>query len=94
MYDLHNIYTLNHKNDSIQKLYSHPYKDNIQSACLNPTGDFWIGSNKGLYLHKTKQQKTILINNHLLKNISSLIRDNHGRLWIGTENHLLAWIPD
>lgn len=94
MYDLHTIYTLNRKNDSLQKLYSDPQGHSIHSVCFAPTGNFWIGGPEGLRLYNPRKKTTTPIGNQQLKNITSLIYDTHQRLWIGTDNYLQVWLPD
>lgn len=95
LYDLHHIYTLNRRNDQIQKLYSSETEDDaMEAVCLTPHGDFWIGSPKGLSLYNPRKQTQTSVNYPQLGNITSLIYDNRQRLWIGTEKHLFVWLPD
>lgn len=89
LHDLKHIYRL----DSLNRLLPiHTcYEDTVfNSISLDENGLFWIGSNHGLSYYSTISNKRTCISNELIDEISALICDKRGKVWLGTEGKLFA----
>lgn len=89
--DIKHIYELDNHSNSLRVLFMSQGDLNINSVSMDEHGCFWIGSNLGLvrYDPVTKEQKRI--STSLFTEVSSLICDHKGKIWIGAENMLFAW---
>lgn len=59
---------------------------------MDEKGDFWIGSNTGLgqYSIRTRQYHPLITS--LFGEASSVICDHRGKVWIGADHMLFAWM--
>ena len=64
----------------------------FNSVSLDENGLLWIGSNYGLSYYNPVTKQYTLVPNTLINEISSLICDRQGRVWIGTEEKLFAYL--
>lgn len=92
LYDEKNIYAINHQTDQTQIVYTVSNAHFIRSASKDANGNFWIGRNEGLSWYDPHTKTETPIHNPWLKNISTVICDNNGHVWIGTNHKLLVWI--
>ncbi|MQN11688.1 helix-turn-helix domain-containing protein [Prevotella copri] len=74
--------------------------DKILSFCLAKDGKIWLGSNGyGLYCYNYNKEgktyvKSFTTNNGLANNtVKGIVEDNHGMLWIATDNGLSIFNP-
>jgi PAS domain S-box-containing protein len=96
---LTNIYHLDFETDSVV-LYSQTdisagrirVAGENRAMIISRRGDVWIGSSNGLHIYDKKKKSFIQIfhdknklNSLLSNNIRSLLEDNAGRIWIGTD---------
>ncbi len=86
------ILAISSSRDSLQVLVSAPEGVEFTSACRDENGNFWIGSNDGLFMYHGKEHQLTAIPTNLFSNISQLILDKKGRLWIGAQNMLFVYI--
>lgn len=89
LYDFKHIYKL----DSLNHLIPiHTcFRDTVfNSISLDENGLFWIGSNYGLSYYSPVSKKRISVPNELINEISALICDKRGKVWLGTEGKLFA----
>lgn len=98
-----------HRRDTDFKVTYHPYKlddpksgviDKILSFCQSKDGRIWLGSNGyGMYCcHYAKDGKlhvkSYTTNDGLANNsVKGIVEDNHGMLWIATDNGLSIFNP-
>lgn len=90
--DMRQIYAFNHQEGKISTLFRCAWDTVINAVALDSDGTFWIGSNHGLgyYTPDNKQYKQIPTT--LFGEVSSLICDPNGKLWIGSDGMLFAWL--
>lgn len=89
--DIKHIYELDNNSNRLKVLFSSQDDMCINSVSMDEYGCFWIGSNVGLigYNPITREQESV--STSLFTEISSLICDQKGKVWIGAENMLFAW---
>ncbi len=91
------------------KVQYHPYKldnpesgafEKVLSFCQTKDGRIWLGSNGyGMYCYNYTQDgkrcvKVFTTNNGLANNtVKGIVEDNHGMLWIATDNGLSIFNP-
>lgn len=64
----------------------------FNSVSQDENGLLWIGSNHGLSYYNPGTKQYTPVSNTLINEISSLICDRQGRVWIGTEEKLFAYL--
>ncbi len=64
----------------------------FRSVALDGEGRFWVGSNFGLGYYEAAGSRYTPIPNSLITQITSLICDRQGRVWLGTEGKLFAYL--
>ena len=90
LYDFTHLYHLNLSNRMLKALYTCQEDTVFRSVAQDENGLFWIGSNYGLSSFQPTQPTPIFQSNTLIHDISSLICDRQGRVWIGAEGKLFA----
>ena len=69
------------------------YQDTvISSASHDEHGDFWIGSNFGRYPLQPRFPKADAHPYHLFTEVNMVQCDQRGKVWIGADNLLFAWL--
>lgn len=89
LHDSKHIYKLDSLNHLIP-IYTCSKDTIFNSISLDENGIFWIGSNYGLSYYSPVSKKRTSIPNELINEISSLICDKQGKVWLGTEGKLFA----
>jgi len=87
-----NLFRLNRKTNELVSLVSIEAGNNFTSACRDAEGNFWLGSNFGLLYYDKQTKKSEMIQNSLFNSVSSLAFDKKGKIWIGAQNMLFAYI--
>jgi signal transduction histidine kinase/ligand-binding sensor domain-containing protein/DNA-binding NarL/FixJ family response regulator len=64
----------------------------ITSATHGAHGNFWIGTNRGLFKYFLSTKKLMRIRTHLFQGVNSLVNDNQNRLWIATDDKVFLWL--
>lgn len=90
VHDLEHIYRINSHRKELELVLTHRKDTVFNSVSLDENGLLWIGSNYGLSCYNPVTKQYTLIPNTLINEISSLICDRRGRVWIGTEGKLFA----
>lgn len=90
-FDDYAIYSLETNKDSLVRIFHIPTEE-IKSATLDNENCIWLATNKGLSKINIENGKRNIITNGILNNISSIVSDNKGTIWIGMENKLYAYL--
>lgn len=90
--DLKHIYVLNHQKNEIEVLFACPKNVDITSVSFDRKGIFWMGTNKGLAYYIPATEEYEYVPTTLFAGINSLIYDKTGKLWIGSEGTLFAYL--
>lgn len=90
VHDFKRIYRIDEQKNQLEVLYNCKKDTIFNSISADENGLFWIGSNYGLSRFNTKKQELVNIPNNLIHEISSLVCDKRGRVWIGADSKLFA----
>lgn len=85
------IYRFDNISNRLQAILSFPEEINITSSSRDEFGNFWIGTTSGLLHFDSHSLKTTAVPINLFDTINQLLCDQHGKVWIGTDNMLLCW---
>lgn len=89
LHDSKHIYKLDSLNH-LTPIYACSRDTIFNSISLDENGVFWIGSNYGLSYYSPQTKKHISVPNNLINEISALVCDKRGKVWLGTEGKLFA----
>ena len=64
----------------------------INSGHIGPDGIMWLATSNGLYKYDRLGNSLNHLNTPLIKEISSVVCDRSGRVWIGTDTQLYAYL--
>lgn len=94
LYDLKHIYTIDHRNNKIETIYTSTQENYIECVTKNAKGIFWIGFSDKILRYDSSTQLETQIDAPQLKKITALISDQHQRVWIGTNEELFVWLDN
>lgn len=94
LYDLKHIYTIDHRNNKIETIYTSTQENYIECVTKNAKGIFWIGFSDKILRYDSSTQLETQIDAPQLKKITALIYDQHQRVWIGTNEELFVWLDN
>lgn len=57
----------------------------IQAVVIDPTGDAWVGTNRGLVRLSSSRERVVSVPELNGESVLAILRDREGDLWIGTE---------
>lgn len=86
------IYYLNDRKDTLETVFKASQTCRIQSATIDKLGNIWMATNHGIQYFSLRDKKTHLINNNLIKNVTSVIADKKGRIWMGKGDKIFAFV--
>ena len=89
LHDLEHIYKINSSLNELELIFTCQTDTVFNSVSLDENGLLWIGSNYGLSYYNPVTKQYTLVPNTLINEISSLICDRQGRVWIGTEEKII-----
>lgn len=92
LHDLEHIYKINSSLNELELIFTCQTDTVFNSVSLDENGLLWIGSNYGLSYYNPVTKQYTLVPNTLINEISSLICDRQGRVWMGTEEKLFAYL--
>ncbi|WP_418306327.1 two-component regulator propeller domain-containing protein [Phocaeicola sp.] len=92
LHDLEHIYKINSSLNELELIFTCQTDTVFNSVSLDENGLLWIGSNYGLSYYNPVTKQYTLVPNTLINEISSFICDRQGRVWIGTEEKLFAYL--
>lgn len=88
-----NLFELNNRQNTLKTIFTLPDRSVVTTAaCRDYQGKIWIGTTKGLLCFDPQSGQARKIETKLFHNVSSLICDKKGRLWIGAQDMLFAYI--
>ncbi len=90
--DSKHIFSLNNKTNRLEVLFQCSKDTLINSASRDEYGNFWIGNNYGLIHYNPITQEQTPIPTSLFGEVTQVICDQQGKVWIGTNNMLFAWL--
>ena len=90
LHDLEHIYKINSRLNELELVFTCQKDTVFNSVSLDENGLLWIGSNYGLSYYNPVTKQHALVPNTLINEISSLVCDRQGRVWIGTEGKLFS----
>lgn len=86
------IYELDHNTNLLKPIFTCNGDTIINTVSSDEYGNFWIGSNYGLKYYNIQTKEQADISNSLFTEVSSLICDQKGKVWIGADNMLFVWM--
>lgn len=90
--DLHRIYALDRAANKLHSVFKCGRDTVMNSVSRDENGVFWIGNNKGLSYYNPKNGEYKHLPTSLFEEVNSIICDRKGKIWIGTDQMLFAWL--
>ena len=90
LHDWKHIYKFNSLSNQLEPIYTCQKDTVFNSVSRDAQGVFWIGTNYGLSSYDLRDKQYTKVPNTLINEISSLVCDRRGRVWIGTEGKLFT----
>ena len=92
-HDNNNIYLLPHGAGQIIR------KGKLEDGIINagnpgPRGNLWLATNKGLCRYNIAEGSFSFIESALFQSVTSVICDRSGRVWVGTDTRLYAYLVE
>ena len=87
--DFSNIYEYNLSNKKFRTIYCGEHT--LNDACMDKEGNFWLASEEGLIYYNPISKKSKLIHTTLFNEITSVMADNHDKIWVGNRQNLYAY---
>lgn len=85
------IFQLHFPTNRLKNLHILSSLEEINACCRDTQGNFWIGTNTGLYRYDPVLNEEKKIQTGLLNSVNSLIFGSPTQLWIGAQNILLSY---
>lgn len=92
--DNRHIFSLDHRTNRLTSLYRCHNDTVINSVSRDEHGNFWIGNNYGLMHYDPLTQTLTPVPTSLFTEVTLIVCDQRGKVWIGTDNMLFAWLID
>lgn len=90
--DTKHIFRLDNHTNRLEVLYQCSGDTLLNSVSRDEYGNFWIGNNYGLtHYHPATQEQTPMPTS-LFGEVPQIVCDQQGKVWIGTDNMLFAWL--
>lgn len=86
------VYLWCHNNNSFRTIHTFTPKEIIHDGCKDQQNNIWLGGTFGLFRLNTQTHKVEKIETQLFDEVTSLVADKEGRLWIGTRNMLFVYL--
>lgn len=90
--DIHKIYALDHSTHALRSIFRCGKDTLINSVSQDERGVFWIGSNYGLSRYNQDTGEYKHLPTSLFGEVNSIVCDRKGKIWIGTDQMLFAWL--
>ncbi len=92
LYDQKHIYRMDARKHELEQVCSTRGDTIFRSVSLDGKGRFWTGSNYGLGYYDAVGGHYTPVPNSLITQVNSLVCDRQGRVWLGTEGKLFAYL--
>lgn len=92
IYDIKHIYALDNRTSRLKTLFRCYGDTIINSVSRDEYGHFWIGSNLGLTHYNPTSNTQTHIPTTLFSEVTMILSDQRGKIWIGADNMLFAWL--
>lgn len=98
IHDLYRIYSYTpSKGDSLKTIFKCPKNILLNSVTCDNLNNFYLGTNKGLFLCNNSNHKLDnipqLVNLELTGDVSLVVCDSKGTIWFGSNDRLMSWNP-
>ena len=90
--DTKHIYELDNHTNRLKALYRCWKDTTINSVSRDEEGNFWIGNNYGLVHYNPATKIQTPIPTSLFSEITLIVCDQQGKVWIGADSMLFAWL--
>lgn len=90
--DLHKIYALEHSTNKLYAIFTCDRGMLINSVSRDERGIFWIGSDLGLSSYNPVTREYRYLSTTLFGEVTSIVCDGKGKIWIGADQMLFAWL--
>lgn len=91
LFDDYAVYRLENSSDTLVRVF-HLESEIISKTSLDNEGTLWIATNKGFSKFNINSGTRSIITEDVLLDISSIVPDNNGTIWIGAKNRLYAYL--
>ena len=92
LFDFSRIYAFDSVKNKLESIYTIEKDVFINCVSRDEHGLFWIATTAGLRCYDTEKQKDRQIPTTLFTNVNSVLSDLHGKIWIGADQMLFAWL--
>ncbi len=90
--DNKHIFHLDNRTNHLEIIFQCRKDTLINSVSRDEYGNFWIGNNYGLIHYNPVTQEQTPIPTSLFEEVTLIVCDRQGKVWIGTDNMLFAWL--
>ncbi len=90
--DNKHIFHLDNRTNHLEIIFQCRKDTLINSVSRDEYGNFWIGNNYGLIHYNPVTQEQTPIPTSLFEEVNLIVCDRQGKVWIGTDNMLFAWL--
>ncbi|MBU3836725.1 MAG: response regulator [Candidatus Phocaeicola faecigallinarum] len=91
LYDDYAVYRLENYSDTLVRILHIP-SEMIAKTSLDNEKCLWLATNKGFSKFNINSGTRSIITDDILHDISSIVPDNNGTIWIGEKNRLYAYL--
>ncbi len=93
LFSPYGVFELNHAQNQIKSVFQlQPDGNPITAVGRDKHGIFWVGNREGLMRYDPKQRVLKEIKTSLFSEVSTLVADSAGRLWIGAQNMVFLYL--
>lgn len=94
LFDLRHIYAFDNDANRLESLYTTEGDVFINSVSVDENGLFWIATNAGLRYYDAEKETVRDVPTSMFTNVNSVLSDRHGKVWVGTDKMLFAWLAN
>lgn len=90
--DIKHIYKLDNQENRLTSVFRCSGDTIINSVSRDESGNLWIGNNFGLMHFNPVTKERTFIPTILFTEVTQVVCDHQGKVWIGTDSMLFAWL--
>lgn len=87
----HRLFKVDQETETLSTMLDIGGNEIIRTACKDGNGNFWLGTDDGLSCYNPKTKELKKVETELFSNVSALLYDGVGKLWIGAQNLLFSY---